>query len=263
MPWSDIFLDFRPLHRIPIALGVSFYHQIIRKPMHTMRSIKYLLQILANILLFGMGIGIAQQSEAGFFAGARFGLSALDTPKERDRPGAGLLGYDRESKTWSVFVGHQWEVAPHLFLGVEAAYTDNGHSNVTYASANEYEFKSTQLDFLGSGTVALGRGWSVYGKAGVGRVRQEYFNSKYVSGTPDINTQWSKDLPVVAAGFGYQISRWLCIFIEGRRTFGDRTDTVTKALTNSNPTPPPYRDMLTSVARVSALSAGIIFSFGK
>jgi opacity protein-like surface antigen len=222
---------------------------------------KHFLHSLIVILLLGVGIGFAQQSEAGFFAGARFGLSALDTPKERDRPGAGLLGYDRESKTWSVLVGHQWQISPHLLVGLEAAYTDNGHANITYASANEYEFKSTQLDFLASGTLALGRGISVYGKAGVGRVRQEYFNSKYVSGTPDINTQWTKDLPVAAAGFGYQISSRLCIFIEARRTFGERTEKVTQALTNSNPTPPPYRDMLTSVARVSVVSAGFILSF--
>jgi hypothetical protein len=213
------------------------------------------------ILMAGMELGFAQQAEEGFYAGGRWGLSTLATPTERDRPGAGLKAYDRSSQAWSLFLGHQWKVAPQVLFGAELGWTDNGRATITYASANEYEFKSTELDLLGNATVILGRGLSVFAKAGMGRVRQEYHNSKYVSGTPDLDSQWTRDLPVAAAGLSCAITGHLNVFAEVRRTFGDRTDLISKALTASNPTPPPYRDILTSVARVDVLSLGLSWSF--
>ena len=213
------------------------------------------------ILIAGMELGFAQQVEDGFYVGGRWGLSTLATPTERDRPGAGLLAYDRSSQTGSLFLGHQWKAAPQVFIGAELGWTDNGRATITYASANEYEFKSTQLDLLGNATVILGRGISAFAKAGMGRVRQEYHNSKYVSGTPDLDSQWTRDLPVAAAGLSFAVTGHLNFFAEVRRTFGDRTDLVSEALTPSNPTPPPYRDILTSVARVDVLSLGLSWSF--
>jgi len=97
------------------------------------------------ILMAGMELGLAQQVEDGFYVGGRWGLSTLATPKERDRPGAGLLAYDRSSQTWSLFVGHQWKAASQVLIGAELGWTDNGRATITYASANEYEFKSMYL----------------------------------------------------------------------------------------------------------------------
>ena len=225
-----------------------------------MRLARALVAISA-LVVTRIPLSMAQHSADGFYAGIRFGGSSLDTPKERDRPGPGLLGYDRNSMTWSAFAGHLWRASPRVRIGAEIGYADNGRATITYASANEYSFRSTQLDILGSATIAVGRGFGAFAKGGVGRVKQVYRLSKYTSGTPDLNSQFTKDLPVAAVGIGRSLSSWAYCFAEVRRTFGDRTGKVTEALTNSNPTPPQYRDMLTSVARVDALSVGLGFFF--
>jgi len=208
------------------------------------------------LLVLAAGAAAAQPADAGFHASARVGMTAFETPTVRDREGAGLLGYDRRGTTWSVSAGHEWRVARFLFIGIEVGYTDNGQATITYASANAYAFRSTQVDVLASATVAAGK-FRVGLKAGIGRTREQYRISTYISGTPDLNSERARDLPVAALTLGYAVTKRLSVFVDARRTFGDVADTVTKALIASNPTPPPYRDVLNSVSRVTAFSAGV------
>ena len=197
-----------------------------------------------------------QTASSGFYVGARAGTAEMETPTVRDREGPGLLGFDRRDRTWSVFGGHEWLVRAPLRVGVEIGYSDNGAATITYASTNTYAFASTQLDVLTTAAVTYRR--LVIGfQAGVGRTREQYRISTYVTGTPDIDSDQTRDLPVGGISVGYQVTRRLAAFVNVRRTFGDVADTVTKALVSSNPTPPPYRDVLNSVSRVTAVSFGL------
>jgi hypothetical protein len=78
---------------------------------------------------------------------------------------------------------------------------------------------------------------------------------------PDLDSERTQDLTVVALTFGYGVTRRVAFCVDFRRTFGDVADTVTRALIASNPTPPLYRDILNSVSRVTGLSAGIKVAF--
>lgn len=200
--------------------------------------------------------GAGQEIPSGFFVGARAGTSSMETPTVRDREGPGLKGYDRRDRTWSLFAGHEWVVRAPLRLGVEVGYADHGAATITYASDNTYAFTSSQLYVLG--TVAVAHRRIIAGvEGGVGRTRARYRLSTYVSGIPDLDSEQTRDLPVGAATVGYQITRRIAAIVSVRRTFGDEADSVTKALINSNPTPPPFRDVLNSVPRVTALSFGL------
>jgi len=212
-------------------------------------------------LLTGYAVVAAGQSEGGFYLGSRVGGGFLDTPKERDRPGSGLKDFRRTSLVWSIFGGHQWSISPRLLVGAEVGYTSNGNATITYASDNEYKFKSTEIDFLGTLTYVTNAGLFGSVKAGIGRTREQYGISDYVSGTPDINSEKTMDLFVAALNVGYRLSNGMGIFVDVRRTFGDRSDTVSKALKSTNPTPPPYEDMLNSVARVDAITLGFFYIF--
>lgn len=200
--------------------------------------------------------GAGQEIPAGFFVGARAGTSSMDTPTVRDREGPGLRDYDRRDRTWSIFGGHEWVVRSPVRVGVEIGYADHGAATITYASGNTYAFTSSELYALG--TVAMTYRRIIAGvEAGVSRTRARYRLSAYVSGIPDVDSEQTKDLPVGAVTVGYQITRRIAAIVNVRRVFGDEADTVTKALINSNPTPPPFRDVLNSVPRVTALSFGL------
>ncbi len=205
----------------------------------------------------------AQPPSKGLYLGARLGWCRLDTPTVRDRPGAGLLGFRRDTFCWAVASGYQWDSGKGVGLGLEAGYADNGAAAVTYASANEYEFGSTQIDFLGTVSLPLPGGIMAYGKGGVARAREEYRLSRFVSGTPDIDSHKTRALPVLAAGLGYRLTGRLRLGAEFRHLFGDASHAISKALQSTNPNPPPYQDVLSSVARVNSLSAGITCTLGK
>jgi hypothetical protein len=211
-------------------------------------------------VLMTAGAAFGQSPESGFYVGARAGAASMETPTVRDREGPGLRGYDRRDVTWSVHGGHEWRVAPRLTLGVEGGYSDHGTATITYASANAYGFSSTGWDLLGSAAL-VGRRLTLGLKAGVSRTREQYRLSTYVSGVPDLDSERTRDLPVVAAVVGIAVTARLSVGLDLRRTFGDVADTVTKALIPSNPTPPPFRDVLNSVSRVTAVSMGVKVRF--
>jgi hypothetical protein len=221
-----------------------------------MSAARLALAVVIICLLLPAESAIGQPAESGFYVGARAGAASMETPTVRDREGPGLQSYDRRDVMWSVFGGHDWLVRSPLTVGVEIGYSDNGAATITYASANVYAFASTQFDILGTAAVTYRR-IAVGVKAGVGRTREQYRISTYISGTPDINSEQTKDLPVGAITVSYEVTSLVTVFLDARRTFGDVADTVTKALVNSNPTPPPYRDVLNSVSRVTALSFGV------
>ncbi len=200
-------------------------------------------------------------TQSGFYMGARYGSDLLHTPEERDRPGPGLLGSDRRSTVWSAFGGYRWGLGSGLRAGVEAGYADNGSSSITYASQNEYEFRSDEVDLLATLTWDVYRGAFVGMKVGAGRVRQRYVNTRLVTEPADYDSEERRVLAVAAVAVGYRFGMGLEVFVDFRRTFGDDSDTVNSAFVNSNPTPPPYRDSLGSVARVDSVSVGVAYSF--
>jgi len=228
-----------------------------------MKALRFVLPFFALWLLSGPVRPAAPDTAGGFYLGGRLGADILQTPTERDRPGAGLLGYDRESFAWAAFGGYRWQISRHWLLGAEAGYADNGHASITYASQNEYEFRSAQVDLLGTVTCMSDGGWCVTGRGGVGRVHQEYVNVRLVSGTADLDSDQTRYLPVAALAAGYHLRQGLEFFVEVRRTFGDDTDTVSSALRSTNPDPPPYLDVLDSVARVDTLSFGLTITIGQ
>jgi hypothetical protein len=212
-------------------------------------------------LLTGYASVSASRNAGGFYLDARLGGSFLDTPKERDRPGTGLKDFQRTSLSYSFFSGPMWKISPRFLIGAEVGYADNGRATITYASDNEYEFKSTEIDVLGTLTYVTNWNLRLSGKAGVGRTREKYGLSVYVSGTPDLDSEKTRDLFVGAFNVGYQFDNGLEIFVELRRTFGEKRDTVSKALKSTNPAPPPYQDILNSVARVDTISLGLSYVF--
>ena len=180
----------------------------------------------------------------------------METPTVRDREGPGLVGYSRRDRTWAVFGGHEWIVRAPFRVGFEVGYADNGAATITYASTNSYAFASSQIDLTATASLSYRR-LNIGVQAGVARTHETYKISKYVSGVPDLDSERAKDLPVAGLSVGYPLSTRVTAFASVRRTFGDVADTVTKALVNSNPTPPPFRDVLNSVSRVTAVSFGV------
>jgi hypothetical protein len=201
------------------------------------------------------GAAAAQTPHPGFSATVRIGTSSMNTPTVRDREGPGLQGYDRRDRAWAVSGGHEWRVGERLDAGIEVEYADNGTATITYASSNVYGFTSTAISVLGSAGLRHGR-LSVGVKAGVARTRTQYAITTYVSGTPDLNSERTRDLPVAGFAAGYDLSRRLTLVVDARRAFGDKADTVTRALVPTNPAPPPFRDVLNAVPRVTTVSVG-------
>ena len=226
-------------------------------------------QFLFSLCLFlfapvtGSGLLQAQAPSSGLYLGARLGWCRLDTPTVRDRPGAGLLDFRRDTYCWAAASGYLWNSGKRVGLGFETGYADNGASRVTYASANEYEFESLQVDVLGTFSLSLPHGFTAYGKGGGAWAREVYRISRYVSGSPDIDSRKTRLLPVLAAGIGYRLANRILIGTEFRHLFGDPSNTISKALTSSNPNPPPYQDVLSSVARVNSLTVGITYTIRK
>lgn len=223
------------------------------------KQIRFILYF--GILLSGTVLLSAQENGGGFYVGTRLGASFLDTPKERDRPGPGLKEYKRTSLSGSIFGGHQWKIYCNFLAGVEAGYSNNGNATITYASDNEYMFKSTEIDILG--VVTYEAGWGIFGsvKGGIGRTREQYGISKYISGTPDLKSEQSRDLFVGVFNLGYRCANGIGVALDIRRTFGDKSNTVTRALMSTNPNPPPYQDMLNTVAQVDVVSVCVVYQF--
>jgi hypothetical protein len=218
--------------------------------------------VLSVVLLLGLaGSANAQQNHSGFYVGVKYGKSRIETPTTSDRPGTSVMGYNQGSQAMALFGGYQKSIGNGVYLGGEAGYCDNGYSTLTYSTGNRYKFISTQYNLLGALSLRTSGGLFFYLKGGFGRVREQYRLNRYSTGTPDINSEMTKTIPVAAVGLGYALANGLDFFIDFQRTFGDRSNTVKKALKITNPNPPPEYNVLNSVAQVQTLTFGLSFRF--
>lgn len=107
-----------------------------------------------------MAIGapaIAQQSDAGWYVGAAYGITNIDV--STSGPG---FSVDGDDSGYKIFGGFQF----NKHLGVEAGYLDAGNASVT-GPGGSASLSVTALTLAGTGTLPLGQNFALLGKVGL------------------------------------------------------------------------------------------------
>lgn len=194
----------------------------------------------------------------GFAIGVQSAIDWHQTPKTRDRSGAGLRNSDRTSNLWGAYLAHYWSIEHRpLEVGMILGYSDNGSSSLTYNSGNRYKFRSWEGDLL------LGLNWFFYdqyylmGKLGAAYVHQTYGLTTHVSGAVDNNSRDTEIVPVFALGLGRRLSDGYKIFLESKCTLGRNANRLTEMLRNESGNEANISDSLYRVARIWSFGFGI------
>lgn len=198
---------------------------------------------------------------SGFVIGFQGGWSYLMTPDVRDRTiGAGLRGYERISNSWGAFAGYNWTVCRCFFLGLQAAYFDNGYAHLTYDSSNQYHLHSMEWDILAQFGYISSFGYDAYIKVGGGRVKEIYKRVFAFTAAGDPESSKHRICPILAFGLGKILPCKIHAFLECKLTIAKDTSKVTNAFENINPSG-GFTDVLNEVATVSSLHLGVSKSF--
>lgn len=141
--------------------------------------------------------------------------------------------------TWGGAAGYEYAFTQHVLAGVEVAYVNMGRTVYNFANGQSTNFGNYGLETLLTATYLSSSGFDVFVKGG-GSFQSEANNALTVGSITFNGNSTQKYLPVLGAGFGYQLHQGTNISVnlnvQYQRIFGNTQTNIQNDLGNtSNP----------------------------
>jgi hypothetical protein len=120
--------------------------------------------------------------DCGLYGSVQAGWARMCTPNNNDFCDDYYVYEDRFDEiqgtrgctAWGANIGYHYPYRPNLLISFEAGYHDNGYSEITFRSGNQYRIESTDVELLGVATYIWRPGVWFSVKGGAAKVRQIY-----------------------------------------------------------------------------------------
>jgi|GEM_PF-1302174 hypothetical protein len=170
---------------------------------------------------------IQMPSKQGFVTGIEGGYAWIQTPSKNLYSLSdftnGSNSYRTGEFSYGVHLGYDFALTPHVLLGPELGYYDNGYSQYKGSQpgfANKTEVTSSDFEAVAKLTYMWYNGWNIFGKGGVARVDQKFDSVQAFGTTVASNGKTlNKYKGIAAAGFGYEFANGFSFSLVYRHIF--------------------------------------------
>jgi len=198
----------------------------------------------------------------GFYLGGQAGVCWISSPTHNDFPSPtdSPIKSSRGYFAWGLFAGYEFDLyCRSTLMGLEFGYNDNGFSKITFASSlNQYKIRSRDWDIVLTFTHYLYERINLFGKFGVGFLRESYEASHVVDkAVLDPSSHKNQIVPVLAFGVGIRPYTPLNLYIAYRGAFANNGS----GMADDFDTMPGDHFRLKRVSTVQGVYGGLVFTF--